>query len=76
MDIIKLDLFTRDGFSSNLSELEDFQRKDAKALGMSKITATRMLFLDPSQGKRVKLKSKLITAHAPMNAAPPSGRAT
>lgn len=73
MEIIKLDLFTRDGFSSNLSELEDFQRKDAKALGMSKITATRMLFLDPSQGKRVKLKSKLITAHAPTNAAPPIG---
>ena len=73
IEIIKLDIFTRDGFSSNLSELEDFQRKDAKALGMSKITATRMLFLDPSQGKRVKLKSKLITAHAPTNAAPPIG---
>ncbi|PUU75252.1 hypothetical protein B9Z19DRAFT_359246 [Tuber borchii] len=61
MEVIKLTLFTRDTFSSNLSKLQDFQQKDAKALGMSKITMTRMFILDSSQGEAVELDPGLVT---------------
>ncbi|KAG0130178.1 hypothetical protein HOY82DRAFT_389402 [Tuber indicum] len=61
MEVMKLTLFTRDAFSLNLDELRDFQGKDARTLGMSKITTTRMFILDPSQGETVELDPKLIT---------------
>ncbi|KAG0640618.1 hypothetical protein HOY80DRAFT_792218 [Tuber brumale] len=61
MEVMKLTLFTRDAFSLNLDELRDFQQRDARTLGMSKITTTRMFILDPSQGEAVELDPKLIT---------------
>ncbi|RPB03776.1 hypothetical protein L873DRAFT_99073 [Choiromyces venosus 120613-1] len=61
MEVTKLTLLTWAPFSTNLDTLRDFQRKDAKTLGMSKITTARMFIVKPSEGEAVELDSKLIT---------------
>lgn len=73
IEVMKLSLLTFDTFSSDISKLQEFQGKDAKTFGFSKITVTRMFILDHSQLEADATKLDLAMITSASNPLGPSG---